>query len=80
MGRRPREVRSDIFIACTRLLNVLRFKYMPSIVLDGNFTAQHRKMKKPEDDVLIADGNGFMVREGPYHTHLKDALKRPDAV
>ena len=58
----------------------VRYKYMPSVVLDGNFTAQHRKMKRPEDDVAIADGHAFMVRKGPYQAHLRKTLKRPDPV
>ena len=53
---------------------------MPSVVLDGNFTAQHRRMKRPEDDVPIADGHAFMVRKGPYKAHLAATLKRPDPV
>ena len=50
-----------------------RWKYMRSIVLDGNFTAQHRRMKNPEDDVAFADGHSFMVEDAPYKAHLKAA-------
>ncbi|KAI1790343.1 hypothetical protein LXA43DRAFT_1095489 [Ganoderma leucocontextum] len=50
-----------------------QWKYTRSVVLDGNFSAQHRKMRKPEDDVAIADGHVFMVTDGPYKDHLKTA-------
>ncbi|KAG1728761.1 uncharacterized protein EDB91DRAFT_1086001 [Suillus paluster] len=34
---------------------------MQRYVVDGNFTAQHMKMKIPEDDVSLADGKGYMA-------------------
>ena len=46
---------------------------MRSVVLDGNFSAQHRHMRNPEDDVPLADGHAFMVTDGPYKAHLKTA-------
>lgn len=50
-----------------------RWKYMRSVVLDGNFSAQHRHMRNPEDDVPLADGHAFMVTDAPYKQHLKSA-------
>ena len=52
-----------------------RWKYTRSVVLDGNFSAQHRKMRRPEDDVALADGHAFMVTDGPYKEHLKTAAE-----
>ncbi|KAG0695343.1 hypothetical protein DFH29DRAFT_814295, partial [Suillus ampliporus] len=46
---------------------------MRRYVVDGNFTAQHMKMKIPEDDVSLADGKGYMVTEGPYQAHIDDS-------
>lgn len=46
---------------------------MRSVVLDGNFSAQHRHMRNPEDDVPLADGHAFMVTDAPYKQHLKSA-------
>ena len=46
---------------------------MRSVVLDGNFSAQHRHMRNLEDDVPLADGHAFMVTDGPYKHHLKTA-------
>ncbi|KAI6028111.1 hypothetical protein EDC04DRAFT_2605846 [Pisolithus marmoratus] len=34
-----------------------------SAMTDGNFTAQHMKMNKPELDVALSDGKGYMVAE-----------------
>ena len=42
-------------------------------MVDGNFHADHLKMRYPEDDVALADGSAFMVETGPYKEHLKDS-------
>ncbi|KAI6014702.1 hypothetical protein EDC04DRAFT_2870634 [Pisolithus marmoratus] len=47
---------------------------MRRYVIDGNFTAQHMKMNKPELDVALSDGKGYMVSEGPYQSHLQQSL------
>ncbi|KAG1845638.1 hypothetical protein F4604DRAFT_1688621 [Suillus subluteus] len=47
---------------------------MRRYVVDGNFTAQHMKMKIPEDDVSLADGKGYMwwtsKRESVRHMNM----------
>ncbi|KAG0698586.1 hypothetical protein DFH29DRAFT_983831 [Suillus ampliporus] len=48
---------------------------MQRYVVDGNFTAQHMKMKTPEDDVSLADGKGYMVTEEPYQTHITESVE-----
>ncbi|KAG0697969.1 hypothetical protein DFH29DRAFT_878331 [Suillus ampliporus] len=52
---------------------------MRRYVVDGNFTAQHMKMKIPEDDVSLADGKGYMVTEGPYQAHIDDSVEEKEA-
>ena len=47
------------------------WKYTRLVVLDGNFSAQHRKMRNPDDDVALVDGHAFMVTDAPYKEHLK---------
>ncbi|KAI6160855.1 hypothetical protein EDD17DRAFT_1482804, partial [Pisolithus thermaeus] len=47
---------------------------MRQYVMDGNFTAQHVKMNKPELDVALSDGKGYMVSEVPYHSYLQQSL------
>jgi len=44
--------------------------------MDGNFQAEHMKMKNPENDVPLSDGTGFMVSKKPYKLHLKSAVER----
>ncbi|KAI6018871.1 hypothetical protein EDC04DRAFT_2607677 [Pisolithus marmoratus] len=39
-----------------------------------DMTAQHMKMNKPELDVALSDGKGYMVSEGPYQSHLQQSL------
>jgi hypothetical protein len=33
----------------------------------------HLKMKRPEADVSLSDGELFMVKRAPYGTHLRNA-------
>ncbi|KAI6109931.1 hypothetical protein F5141DRAFT_1188825 [Pisolithus sp. B1] len=47
---------------------------MRQYVMDGNFTAQHMIMNRPELDVALSDGKGYMVSEGPYQSHLQQSL------
>jgi hypothetical protein len=44
--------------------------------MDGNFKAEHMKMRNPENDVPLSDGTGFMVRKKQYESHLKSAVER----
>lgn len=50
--------------------------------MDGNFKAEHMKMRNATDDVVLGEGQQFMVAEGKYQAHLKiakDAFDvRPD--
>lgn len=39
--------------------------------MDGNFSLEHMRMKKSEDDVFLSDGEGYMVALGPYRAHLE---------
>jgi hypothetical protein len=51
----------------------LRWLFRRSIVVDGNFHADHLKMRYPEDDVALADGCAFMVETKPYQDHLSES-------
>ena len=43
--------------------------------MDGNFSAEHMAMRRPDDDVPITDGTGFMVGAERYKTHLATAAE-----
>jgi hypothetical protein len=47
-----------------------RWLYRRNIVVDGNFSQEHMRMKRPEDDISLRDGLGYMVESGPYENHL----------
>jgi hypothetical protein len=49
---------------------------MRGFMMDGNFQAEHMRMRNPEKDVLLSDGTGFMVSKKPYEAHLKSAVER----
>jgi hypothetical protein len=59
------------------LLN--RWIYRRNIVVDGNFSMEHRRMKKSEDDVFLSDGEGYMVQSGPYKEHLDSLVETTQA-
>ncbi|KAF8262977.1 hypothetical protein EI94DRAFT_1704357 [Lactarius quietus] len=45
-------------------------------MMDGNFQAEHMKMRNPENDVPLSEGTGFMVSQKPYELHLQLAIER----
>jgi hypothetical protein len=49
---------------------------MRGFMMDGNFQAEHMKMRNPENDVPLTKGTGFMVSQRPYESHLKLAAER----
>jgi hypothetical protein len=51
----------------------VRWKYMRGFMFDGNFSAEQLKMKTPEDDVHLTDGDAFFTTRKPYFDHLKVA-------
>ncbi|THH14497.1 hypothetical protein EW146_g5832 [Bondarzewia mesenterica] len=55
-----------------------KWKYMRSFVMDGNFSAEHMKMKNLWDDVMLTDKTGYMVTEGNYKDHLQAAIESKD--
>jgi hypothetical protein len=50
--------------------------FMRGFMMDGNFQAEHMKMRNPENDVPLTEGTGFMVSRRPYESHLKSAAER----
>jgi hypothetical protein len=44
-------------------------------VVDGNFSLEHMRMKKSEDDVFLSDGEGYMVQSAPYQEHLNISVE-----
>ncbi|TFY54792.1 hypothetical protein EVJ58_g8650 [Rhodofomes roseus] len=56
------------------------WKHAVSFVMDGNFSAEHLKMRRPGDDIPLADGHGFMVTNLPYKEHLKAAVDVREAL
>lgn len=64
----------SVFHDTKYLSNVLyRWRFMRSLVVDGNFKADHLIMKNPNDDVRLMDGEGYFVNQMPYQHHLNTA-------
>ena len=72
------KIGTSIDIAAEKLPTLCFSKniFMPGFMMDGNFQAEHMKMKNPESDVPLSDGTGFMVSNEPYKSHLKSAVER----
>ncbi|KAG1866108.1 hypothetical protein F4604DRAFT_1585594 [Suillus subluteus] len=47
--------------------------YSRSLVMDGNFKAEHMFPANPTDEVALTNGLGFMVGDGRYKLHLTEA-------
>lgn len=50
-----------------------------TITVDGNFHADHIKMRRPDLDVMLTNGQGYMVEEDRYKEYLSVA-KEPRVV
>jgi hypothetical protein len=65
--------------SCHIILFVLiilgRWLYRRNIVVDGNFSLEHMKMKRPGQDVFLNDGCGYMVQSAPYKQHLQNSTE-----
>lgn len=52
-----------------------------TITVDGNCKADHIKTRRPDLDVWLMNGTGFMVNDAEYQDYLKIAnLKEPKLV
>lgn len=49
--------------------------FMRGFIMDGNFKAEHMKMRNPENDIPLSKGTGFMVSRIPYALHLQSAVE-----
>lgn len=50
-----------------------------TITVDGNFHADHIKMRRPDLDIKLSNGRGYMVEDGKYQEYLNVA-KEPRLV
>jgi len=50
-----------------------------SITVDGNFHADHIKMRRPDMDVMLTNGQGYMVEAVGYEEYI-NAAKEPRVV
>jgi hypothetical protein len=50
-----------------------------TITVDGNFHADHIKMRRPDLDIMLTNGQGYMAEEAKYKEYLSVAKERPVA-
>jgi hypothetical protein len=54
--------------------------YSRGFVLDGNFTCNHKVQRRPEDDVWLKNGEGYMVERERYAKHLATAKETKEVI
>lgn len=74
MGARPKEVHC-FHTVDNLVLIVYRWLYTRSLVIDGNFSAEHLKMKRPEEDIELSPGGRYMVEPKRYALHLNTGME-----
>jgi hypothetical protein len=62
--------RYRVYIYFSLSFMLCRWLYTRSIVIDGNFSAEHLKMKRPDEDVALSPGKRYMVEPSRYELHL----------
>ncbi|KZP29241.1 hypothetical protein FIBSPDRAFT_727629, partial [Athelia psychrophila] len=55
-----------------------QYAYKRQIVNDGNFKAQNSHSARPDKDVCLNDGEGYMVAEQPYQEYLSKVPSRKE--
>ncbi|KAK7678330.1 hypothetical protein QCA50_018678 [Cerrena zonata] len=50
-----------------------KWKFMRTLIGDGNFKQEHLKMKYPEDDVPLSDGHGYFVGKRDFDEYIANA-------
>jgi hypothetical protein len=48
-----------------------------TITVDGNFHADHIKMRRPEMDVMLTNGQGYMIEALGYNEYMNVAKDQP---
>ena len=51
---------------------------MQSYVTNGNFTADHIRQTRPDNDHWLTSGEGMMTERMSYEAHIKSAKDIPD--
>ena len=52
------------------------WKFLRSIMMDGNFKVEHMRLRNPADEVWLMDGKGFMVGSANYKEYLAGTANR----
>src|SRR5277367_6631213 len=61
-------------IHATELTNS-RWLFRRSLVVDGNFAAEHLKMRSTDKDVRLANEEGYIVNDVDYQRHLSEGFE-----
>ena len=46
--------------------------------MNGNFKAEHMRLRNPTDELWLMDGRGFMVASGNYRDYLAGTANQPE--
>ena len=56
--------------------DVLSWKYSHTLVMDGNFKAEHMLLKNASQELWLMDGKKFMVTSEPYKRYLAGSVNQ----
>jgi hypothetical protein len=65
----------SISFASSATYILCRWLYRRNIVVDGNFSLEHMKMKRPDQDVFLNNGCGYIVESSTYKQHLQNSTE-----
>ena len=55
------------------IINLMRAVFIRSLVVDGNFKADHLRQANRSDDVWLLNGEAFMTAQERYDLYLQEA-------
>lgn len=61
-----------LILCRSAIIWLFSWRYTRTLIMDGNFKAEHMHEKCPGDQVWLMDGLGYMVTRPEYQTYLKD--------
>ena len=57
----------------TDWMNIPNWLTCRTITVDGNFHADHIKMRRPDLNIMLTNGNGYMVEDAHFREYLSNA-------
>ena len=60
-----------LILCRSAIIWLFSWRYTRTLIMDGNFKAEHMHEECPDDQVWLMDGLRYMVTQPEYQTYLK---------